>query len=292
MHGDDPSILLKRADVAMYQAKATSTGYSIYNAEHHEKRLGRLALLQDLHRALDGDELLLYYQPKIELSSGDTIGVEALVRWQHPDKGLLMPDAFVPMTEHNGLSERLLFTVLNAALWQAGKWLEQGVVLPVAVNVSPQMLRDPDLSAAVGSRLREAAVPPELLQLEVTEGAVMQDPRRSAEVIAALHDIGVMLAVDDFGTGYSSLEFLRRIPVQELKIDRSFITEMVTDSRDASIVQSVIELAHALDMRVVAEGIETPDALRQLIDLGCDQGQGYFLGRPVPAELITVVGAG
>ncbi|MDQ3103946.1 MAG: EAL domain-containing protein [Actinomycetota bacterium] len=291
MHGDDPSILLRRADVAMYQAKAASTGYSVYSAEHHEKRLGRLALLQDLHRALDGDELFLQYQPKIELSSGDTIGVEALVRWQHPQQGLLLPDAFVPLAERNGLAEQLTFTVLTAALRQASQWLEQGLTLPVAVNVSPQMLRDPDLCTAVGSRLREAAVPSELLGLEVTESAVMQDPRRSAEVIAGLHDIGVMLAVDDFGTGYSSLEFLRRIPVQELKIDRSFITEMVADSRDASIVQSVIELAHALDMRVVAEGIETAGAFQQLIDLGCDQGQGYYLGRPVPAKLITVAAA-
>jgi diguanylate cyclase (GGDEF)-like protein/PAS domain S-box-containing protein len=292
IHGNDPSILLKRADVAMYQAKATSTGCSVYDAEHHEKRLGRLALLQDLHRALDGAELVLHYQPKIALSSGATVGVEALVRWQHPQQGMLLPDAFVPLAEHNGLAERLTSTVLNAALRQAGEWLRLGVPRPVAVNVSPQMLRDPDLCATVGGQLQEAAVPPELLQLEVTEGAVMHDPRCSAEVIAGLHAIGVTLAVDDFGTGYSSLEFLRRIPVQELKIDRSFITEMVTDSRDVSIVQSVIELAHALDMHVVAEGIETRDALRQLIDLGCDQGQGYYLGRPVPAHLITVAAAG
>jgi diguanylate cyclase (GGDEF)-like protein/PAS domain S-box-containing protein len=291
MHGDDPSVLLRRADVAMYQAKATSTGWSVYSAEHHEKRLGRLALLQDLHRALDGEELFLHYQPKIELSSGDTIGVEALVRWQHPQQGILMPDSFVPLAESNGLAERLTFTVLKAALWQARQWLDQGVTLPVAVNVSPQMLRNPGLVTAVGGRLREAAVSPELLRLEVTEGAMMKDPLASAEVIAGLHELGVMLAVDDFGTGYSSLEFLRRIPVQELKIDRSFITEMVTDSRDASIVQSVIELAHALDMRVVAEGIETLGALRQLVELGCDQGQGYYLGRPVPAHLITVAAA-
>jgi EAL domain-containing protein (putative c-di-GMP-specific phosphodiesterase class I) len=275
----------------MYQAKATATGCSVYDAEHHEKRLGRLALLQDLHRALDGEELVLYYQPKIALSSGETVGVEALVRWQHPQQGMLLPDAFVPLAEQNGLAERLTFTVLHAALRQAGEWRRLGVPLPVAVNVSPQMLRDPDLCATVDSQLQEAAVPPELLQLEVTEGAVMQDPRCSAEVIAGLHAIGVTLAVDDFGTGYSSLEFLRRIPVQELKIDRSFITEMVTDSRDVSIVQSVIELAHALDMHVVAEGIETRGALRQLIDLGCDQGQGYYLGRPVPAHLINVAAA-
>lgn len=291
MHGDDPSVLLKRADVAMYQAKATEKGYSVYSAKHHEKRLGRLALLQDLQRAFDGNELVLHYQPKIELSSGDTVGVEALVRWNHPQQGLLLPDAFVPMAEQNGLAEQLTFTVLNAALWQASKWLEQGVILPVAVNVSPEMLRDPELSAAVASRLQEAAVPPELLQLEVTEGAVMQNPRCSAEVIASLHNIGVMLAVDDFGTGYSSLEFLRRIPVQELKIDRSFITEMVTDSRDASIVHSVIELAHELDMRVVAEGIESVGALRQLMDLGCDQGQGYYLGKPAPADQIAAAAA-
>jgi len=286
IHGDDPSTLLKRADVAMYQAKDTSTGCSVYSAEHHEKRLGRLALLQDLQQALDRSELVLYYQPKIALSSGETIGVEALVRWEHPQQGLLLPDAFVPMAEQNGLAERLTFTVLDAALRQAGKWLQQGFPVPVAVNVSPQMLRNPDLCSTVGSQLREAAVPPELLQLEVTEGAVMQDPRCSAEVIAGLRAIGVTLAVDDFGTGYSSLEFLRRIPVQELKIDRSFITEMVTEARDLSIVKSVIELAHALDMNVVAEGIETQTALRQLIELNCDQGQGYYLGGPVPANLI------
>nr|MBA3798150.1 bifunctional diguanylate cyclase/phosphodiesterase [Geodermatophilaceae bacterium] len=289
-HGDEPSLLLRRADVAMYQAKATAAGYCVYSAEHDALRMGRLSLLRDLRRALASDELFLHYQPKVDLGTGNTTGVEALVRWQHPQRGVLLPDDFVPLAEQNGLAGPLTWAVLSSALRQARHWLDQGVALPVAVNVSPQLLPDPTLCSAVRSQLVEAGVPAELLRLEVTESGVMQDPESSAQVIADLQGFGVLLAVDDFGTGYSSLEFLRQVPVQELKIDRSFITDMAVDSRDASIVQSVIGLAHSLEMRVVAEGIETAAAYQQLIGFGCDEGQGYYLGRPAPADEMAVPG--
>jgi len=287
-HGDESSILLRRADVAMYQAKSTATGCSVYSAQHHENRLGRLALLQDLPGALNGDELFLHYQPKVDLVSGNTTGVEALVRWQHPKQGVLLPDGFVPLAEQNGLAESLTHAVLASALAQARRWLDRGVALPIAVNISPQLLRDPHLCAAVNRQLVEADVPAGMLRLEVTESGVMQDPVAAARVLADLQEIGVLVAVDDFGTGYSSLDFLRRIPVEELKIDRSFITPLVSDSRDASIVRSVIDLAHELQMRVVAEGIESADARRQLVGFGCDEGQGYYLGVPGPADQIAL----
>ncbi len=291
LQGDRSSSLLRNADVAMYHAKETAAGYSVYNAEHDANRLGRLTLLSDLRRAFSSNELFLHYQPKIDLQSGAVSGLEALVRWRHPHQGVLSPHRFVPLAERNGLAEHLTFAVLDLALTQLRAWLDRGVTVPVAVNISPEMLHHANLADLVRQRLEAARVSPELLHLEVTETAVMRDPEVAASVIAQLRDAGLLIALDDFGTGYSSLEFLRRVPVQELKIDRAFIAQMLVNPRDASIVHSVIELGHSLDMRVVAEGIETHEIRQQLTDFGCDEGQGFLLGMPVPAHQMEILGA-
>ncbi len=288
LHGRRSSTLLRNADVAMYHAKETATGCSIYSPKQDADRLGRLTMLRDLRHSLSDNELFLHYQPKIDLQTSAISGLEALVRWRHPHHGVLGPHRFVPLAERNGLAEPLTFAVLGLALSQLRAWLDQGVRVPVAVNISPQMLHHPQLADAVRRKLEVAGVPPKLLHLEVTETAVMQDPDGAAAVIAELRDIGLLIALDDFGTGYSSLEFLRRVPVQELKIDRTFIAQMLVNHRDASIVRSLIELGHSLDMRVVAEGIETQETCEQLTAFGCDEGQGYLLGIPAPAQQMVI----
>ncbi|CAN5897253.1 hypothetical protein BH20ACT6_BH20ACT6_11720 [soil metagenome] len=287
-HGDRSSNLLRNADGAMYHAKETASGCSVYDVSHDADRLNRLTLLTDLRRSLGANELFLHYQPKVDLRTGATSGLEALVRWRHPHHGVLSPHRFVPLAERNGLAEPLAFTVLGLALTQLRRWMDRGFAVPVAVNMSPQLLHHPQLADVVSRRLDVAAVPPELLHLEVTETAVLHHPEAAADTIARLRDIGLVIALDDFGTGFSSLEFLHRVPVQELKIDRTFIAQMLVDPRDAPIVRSVIELGHSLGMRVVAEGIETREVCQQLAGFGCDEGQGFYLGMPVPAHQMGI----
>ncbi len=284
LHGERSSTLLRNADGAMYHAKETATGCSVFKPEQDADRHTRLTLLSDLRRSLVSDELFLHYQPKVDLQHGTLTGLEALVRWRHPHHGVLSPHRFVPLAERSGLAEPLTFAVLGLALAQLRRWMEHGRVLPVAVNMSPQLLHHPRLAEMIQRQLEVAGVPPELLHVEVTETAVLHNPGAAAETIARLRDIGLVIALDDFGTGLSSLDFLRRVSVQELKIDRTFIAEMLVNPRDAPIVRSVIELGHTLDMRVVAEGIESHDVCKQLADYGCDEGQGFYLGMPVPGH--------
>jgi diguanylate cyclase (GGDEF)-like protein len=283
-HGDDAAQLLQHADVAMYVAKQAHVGFMVYDpaVDRHSPR--RLALLGGLRRALDRGELVLHYQPKADLRTGQVLGVEALVRWQHPDHGLLGAGEFIPLAERTGLIHPLTRWVLDAALGQAAAWQRAGHRLSVAVNVSTRCLLDPAFSDQVRDQLAAWQVPPHLLVLELTESAVMADPARALEVLGRLHALGVGLSVDDFGTGYSSMAYLKELPVDELKIDRSFVGQMATSQSDAVIVRSTIDLGHNLGLRVVAEGVETQHAWEQLTALGCDTAQGYYLGRPVPAE--------
>jgi EAL domain-containing protein (putative c-di-GMP-specific phosphodiesterase class I) len=226
---------------------------------------------------------VLHYQPKADLGSGQIRSVEALVRWQHPDHGLLGPGEFIPLAERTGLIHPLTRWVLDTALEQAARWRHAGRRLSVAVNVSTRSLLDPAFPDQVAGQLTTWQVPPDLLTLEITESAVMAEPDRALEVLGRLHAFGVGLAVDDFGTGYSSMAYLKELPVDELKIDRSFVGQMATSPSDAVIVRSTIDLGHNLGLRVVAEGVETPHAWDELTALGCDSAQGYLLGRPVPA---------
>ncbi len=283
-HGDDVRTLLQRADIAMYVAKDNKLGVSSYDSSVDGHSPARAALLGDLRRAISERELSLHFQPKTDLVSGALQGVEALVRWQHPTQGLLSPDAFVPLAERTGLVHSLTRFVLDSALAQCRAWYDQGLELPVAVNLSTRTLLDRGFGDEVKARLAYWKLPPRLLTLEITESALMGDPARAAELLGELADQGVRLSIDDFGTGYSSLSSLRTLPVHELKIDRSFVRDMLTSPQDASIVRAIVDLGHTLGLTVVAEGVEDEPTARELSRLGCDLGQGYHLGMPTTAR--------
>ena len=285
-HGDDVRTLFQRADVAMYVAKDNGVGIAAYERSLDGHSPERAALLGDLRRALEEDELLLHFQPQCSLATGALSGVEALVRWDHPTYGLLAPERFLPLAERTGLVHSLTKYVLNAAMGDCRRWYDEGIFLPVAVNLSARTLMDAGFSRDVEQVLAYWGVPPELLVLEITESALMADPDRARDLLIELSSLGVQISIDDFGTGYSSLTCLRTLPVDELKIDRSFVTDMLTQSNDAFIVRSVVRLGHDLGLRVVAEGIEDEEVREALAALGCDVGQGYGLGMPVPAALL------
>jgi diguanylate cyclase (GGDEF)-like protein len=282
--GTDATTLLQRADVAMYQAKASGTGYAFYARERDEHTRARLELISELREAIGTSQLVLHYQPKLDIATGRVRDVEALVRWQHPTRGLLPPGAFVPLAEQTGVMHDLTMHVLEAAIGQCAQWRAAGLHLEVAVNVSATTLRDEHWGRAVAARLREAGVPPHHLRIEITEDAIMTDTERSLAVVRSIAHAGIGLSLDDFGTGYSSLSLLKRLPVDELKIDRGFIAEMLQDAADAAIVQTAIDLGRRLGLRVVAEGIEDQPTLDQLVAWGVDIAQGYFVSRPLPAD--------
>jgi diguanylate cyclase (GGDEF)-like protein/PAS domain S-box-containing protein len=283
-HGADANTLLQRADVAMYHAKRTDTGYAIYAAEHDEYSPDRLTLIGELRQAIEQDQLLLHYQPKVNLKTERIAGVEALVRWQHPERGIIPPDQFIPLAEHTGIIRSLTAWVLNRALRQWRDWHQAGLDLSVAVNLSARSLHDPNLITTIASCLKTWSVPADRLEVELTESTLMADPVRGSEVLMRLHEMGVKLAIDDFGTGYSSLAYLKQLPIDEIKIDKSFVLEMLANDRDGFIVRSVADLGHSLGLDVVAEGVEDQQTLRLLTLMGCDIAQGYHLSRPLPSE--------
>ncbi|MBI3607413.1 MAG: EAL domain-containing protein [Nitrospirae bacterium] len=286
-HGLKAETLVQRADVAMYAAKHGGGGYVVYAPEHDHYSPHRLALMGELRYAIEHDELVLHYQPKIHLQSGRVIGVEALVRWQHPHRGLIPPDEFVPLAERTGLMKPLTLGVITAALRQSQIWYREGLRLTVAVNLSARNLQDPQLPDQVAELLQNAGVSPEHLELEITESTIMADPARALDILTRLNRMGLALAIDDFGTGSSSLGYLKRLPVSEIKIDKSFVRNMAEDDNDAVIVRSTIELAHNLGLTVVAEGVETQYLLDRLTALGCDAAQGYYMSKPMPAPALT-----
>jgi diguanylate cyclase (GGDEF)-like protein len=286
-HGTDVQSLLQRADVAMYVAKEHPAGCEVYTRERDEYSPDRLTLLTELRRAIDRGELLLHYQPKVDLRTNDIHGVEALVRWQHPERGMIPPDEFIPPAQKTGVIAPLTMFVLDEALRQCRTWALQGLELCVAVNLSTRNLLDVHLPDTVGELLARWEVPARLLELEITESTILADPVRAMQILSRLDEMGIRLAIDDFGTGYSSLAYLKRLPVDELKIDKSFILGMDENENDAVIVRSTIDLGRNLGLRVVAEGVETPKAWSRLAQLGCDIAQGYYLSRPAPASEIT-----
>jgi len=283
-HGTDAATLLQHADVAMYAAKSGTAGIVAYSRGIDEYSPERLALLGDLRRALEMHEIVLYYQPKVSVATGEVVGVEALARWQHPTQGLLYPDSFILAAEHSGLIGPFTSYVLDAALTQARIWADQGSPMPVAVNLSGRNLLDEHLPAEVADLLAAHGVPASLLELEVTESAIVLDPVRARRLLQNLSDLGIRLSIDDFGAGYTSLSQLKTLPIDELKIDRSFVMTMSSDARDALIVQSVIELGQNLGLNIVAEGVETALALATLRGFDCDIAQGYYIARPAPVE--------
>jgi diguanylate cyclase (GGDEF)-like protein len=285
--GADVDTLLQRADVAMYRAKENHLPYLTYSAEHDHHTPARLALVSDLRRAVDGEELVLWYQPKVDLQRDEVAGVEGLVRWRHPTLGLLQPNAFIETAEHTGLIKPLTFRVLDEALRQCHSWQERGLDLPVAINLSARALLDRRLPEEIELLLRKWCLGPESLKLEITESSLMADPAMALLVSGELSAQGIALAIDDFGTGYSSLAYLKQLPVREIKIDKSFVTNMTTSRSDAVIVRSTVDLGHNLGLDVVAEGVEDERSLAELRALGCNLAQGYYLSPPVPPDQLV-----
>ncbi|MFL5587160.1 MAG: amino acid permease [Ktedonobacteraceae bacterium] len=283
-HGSDPLTLLRRADVAMYTAKRGHEGYALYDARHDQYSPHRLALLGDLRKAIATHELRLYYQPKAELGTGLVKGVEALMRWQHPTHGFIPPDQFIPLAEQTGLIGPLTHWALETAVQQCRHWLDGGITLGVAVNLSMWNLRDASLPDTIADLLTRYRVPPHLLGVEITESAVMVDVEHALQVLNRLFALGLRIAIDDYGTGYASLSYLKLLPAEELKIDRAFVQHVTTDLADQAIVRSTVNMAHSLGMQVVAEGVEDQAAWNLLETLGCDIAQGFYLSRPVPAQ--------
>ncbi|SEF96353.1 diguanylate cyclase (GGDEF) domain-containing protein [Actinacidiphila yanglinensis] len=285
-HALDAEGLLRRADVAMYQAKRDRSGAEVYEATRDANTPDRLGLLGDLRRALDAGDVELHYQPKVRFD-GQVVGLEALVRWVHPERGRVNPEEFIAMAETSGLMPKLTEYVLDTALAQIAKWRALGLNVPVAVNVSPRDVHSPGFAGAVAARLARHQVPPGSLQLEITEHVLLEDPQRAADTLNGLTGHGVKMSLDDFGTGYSSLVHLRRLPVSELKIDRSFVARLIVDAEDAEIVRCTIDLAHSLGLMVVAEGVEDDETWERLRDLRCDAVQGWLVAAAMPAQEAT-----
>ncbi|MFJ9665911.1 putative bifunctional diguanylate cyclase/phosphodiesterase [Streptomyces sp. NPDC101219] len=285
-HALDAEGLLRRADVAMYQAKRDRTGVEVYESKRDSNTPDRLGLLGDLRRALDAHEVQLHYQPKVRFD-GQVSGLEALVRWVHPERGRVPPDEFIAIAESSGLMPHLTEYVLETALEQVAAWRAQGLFVPVAVNVSPRDVHTPGFAGSVAARLARHGVPAGALQLEITEHVLLEDPQRAADTLNALTGHGVKMSLDDFGTGYSSLVHLRRLPVSELKIDRSFVARLAVDTEDAEIVRCTIDLAHSLGLLVVAEGVEDDETWERLRDLRCDAVQGWLVAAAMPPDETT-----
>ena len=285
--GTDGAVLLRHADVAMYRAKQERTGVEVYAAEHDDNSMARLALLSDLRRALAvEDQLELYYQPKVT-PSGETLGVEALLRWQHPEHGLVLPDDFIPLAERSGVMPALTARVIALALRQVARWRGAGLDVQMAVNVAPTDFAGDDLPRVVARELAEAGVPADRLRFEITERVMASHTEHSARTLDRLRAMGVTISLDDFGTGYSSLLRLNSIPVDEIKIDRAFVARLGEGPQAAGIVRTMIALAHGLGVPAVAEGVETDLQVQMLRTMGCDGLQGYRIARPLPAEQAT-----
>ncbi len=283
-HGNDAATLMRRADVAMYIAKQTNSGYAVYSAEQDSNSPTRLALMSALRYAIDHGQLVLHYQPIIDLEKGTFSHLEALVRWEHPQHGLLPPDQFIPLAERTGLIVPLTSWVLNEALAQCRAWHDAGLSLGVSVNLSSRTLQDSALADLIAENLHRWRLEAGSLKLELTESSIMSDPDRVSAMLAKLRGMNLRLSIDDFGTGYSSLSHLRLLPVDEIKIDKSFVIDMLTTPSDEAIVHSTIQLAQNLGRRVVAEGVENKPIYERLRELGCNDVQGFYLARPMDAR--------
>lgn len=284
LHGDDVNILMQRADVAMYNAKRNNLGFSIYCPDQDQHNVSRLQLMTELSDAIKFERLELYYQSKIDIQTGKVIGAEALLRWNHPQRGFIKPDEFIPLAEQTGLIKPLSYWVISQALKQCALWHKRGLNLSVAVNISVQCLYDEKLLKSLRKEIQANRIPPNKCILELTESDIMTDPIRAKHILSELKTTGATISIDDFGTGYSSLAYLKQLPVSEIKIDRSFVMEMLADENDRVIVQTIIDLAHNLGLSVVAEGVTSEETLATLRTQGCDTGQGYYIAKPQTAE--------
>ncbi len=283
-HGTDLETLMRNADIAMYVAKRTRNGHAVYDDGYDTSQQEHLSLLGELRRAVEHNELRLYYQPKVTLANATTRSAEALLRWVHPVRGLVPPGEFIPFAEHTGYIKALTQWVLREVVRQCGQWRRDGLELQVSVNISARDLTNRELPETIAALLREHAVPAEMMCLEITESGFMEDPDHARRVLSRLAELGVRLSIDDYGTGYSSLSYIMQLPVHELKIDRSFVSGMSDQQGLATIVRSTIELGHSLGLKVVAEGVEDDRGFALLRELGCDSAQGYYMSPPLPPD--------
>ena len=283
-HGTDARTLLRRADVAMYAAKQSQLGFTFHRDDHEPKSRDQLSLVFEMRNAIQRNEFELYYQPKLHLRSGLVTRVEVLLRWNHPERGLLQPAAFIPVAERTGLIRPISDWLLDRAMRQCRQWQDDGAPIHVAVNLSAKSLQEQTLPTKINDALKKWNVDPRFLKIEITESSIMADPSHALAIMSMLQSMGVRLSVDDFGTGYSSLTHLRELPIDEIKIDKSFVSGMNKSDADAAIVRTVIDLAHNLGKQVCAEGVEDEETWRRLCDMGCDLAQGYWISRPLTAS--------
>ena len=283
-HGTDVRTLLRRADVAMYAAKQAQTGYAFHRDDYESRSPDELSLVVEMRNALERDEFELYYQPKLHLRSGLVTRVEVLVRWNHPQRGLLAPAAFIPVAERTGLIKPLTDWIFDHAIQQCRIWQDNGAPVHLAINISAKSLQEQTLPAKLNALLEKWKVDPRFVKIEITESSIMADPAHALAITSLLQSLGIRLSMDDFGTGYSSLTHLRALPIDEIKVDKSFVFGMMTSDADAAIVRTMIDLGHNLGKQVCAEGVEDEATWRMLDELGCDLAQGYWISRPLPAE--------
>lgn len=283
-HGEDVDTLMQRAGVALFMAARSHEGYAVYMPSFDDHSPRRLTLMSELRQALERDQLQVHYQPKIQIKTGQLYGAEALVRWSHPKHGFISPDEFIPMAERTRVIKHLTSWMLKQTFKQCAAWRQQGLALTVSVNLSAKDLHDPELPDVIAGIAAAVGLKPEWMMLELTESSIMTDPERSMDVIQRLHEMGYKLAIDDFGTGYSSLAYLKKMPLTELKIDKSFVMDLFQSDNDAVIVNATINLAHNLGLQVTAEGVENQAILQALADYGCDLAQGYHLSKPLSCE--------
>ena len=287
-HGNDASTLLRRADMAMYSAKRSDKDYAFYDPNCEEHQEEHLSLLSEIKRAVELDELQLFYQPKVTFDDSSVLSVETLLRWQHPNRGLIPPVEFIPFAEQTGAIRLITRWVVATAMAQARDWIDRGLVIKMSLNISARDLLDTDFSSFVSNCLQEAGVEPSMICMEITESALMEDPIKARRTVEELHELGLSISIDDYGTGYSSLAYVKNLPVNELKIDREFIKNMTSNKEDVAIVRSTIELGHNLGLKVVAEGIEHAEEMQMLKDFGCDQAQGYLISKALTATDIEI----
>ena len=286
-HGIEPRTLLQRADIAMYAAKKGRTGVRLYAPELDTSSTRRLSLAGELSPALANGDFQLFYQPQVDLRTGTVSPLEALARWPHAVHKSVPPDEFIPLVEQSGLIGAFTDWAIETALRDVAMWREAFPELRVSVNMSARNLLQQGFAQSVGDQLRAQRLPASALTLELTEGEVMSDPERALDVLTQLHQMGIRIAIDDFGTGYSSLSYLKKLPVAEVKIDRSFVMNMLGSKEDIAIVQSTIDLAHSLGMDTVAEGVENLEILQRLATIGCWAAQGYHVARPIPSAEVA-----
>lgn len=289
-HGNDAASLMRCADVAMYKAKQTNSRYLVYSKDIDQYSADRLILMNELRSAITNNQLILYFQPKINVQQKKHIGYEALLRWNHPERGLVPPVEFIPYAEVSSLIHPLTMWVLENSMIQSMEWSKQGLNHNISINLSTRNLLDDNLPNEMLILLNKYDLDPATIELEVTESAMMTEPENALRNLKRLYDLGVEISIDDFGTGYSSLSYLRQMPIHKLKIDQTFVKEMDSNQEDRIIVESTINLAHNLGLKVVAEGVENKEVLKLLDELGCDEAQGYFISRPLPVDEIKQLG--